>query len=421
MHLTYQYKLRPNKSCIARLESILEQDRQLYNAALEERIKAYKFKTRCDDLLKYADTEEKRLAMLQRFGGTYSDFKKISLFQQMRSLTEIRHLDIGFEGSVTRQRGPLKKLDKAFQAFFRRFKSGEKPGFPRFKGKHRWDSIEINEGGGYHIRNKRFHSKDFPGGISIRWYRGLPANLVKHCGATIKKTARGWFLNLRIEVPTPEKIEVPISEHGEISASVVGIDVGLTSLITTSDDERISPPKHYRKAEKKLRRLQRLLSRAKRGSKSRYKKRQLLARHHLKTANQRKNYHHHASRWLVNKHDLICAEDLNIRGMVRNRYLSKSISDAGWGGILDKIAYKAEEAGKRFVKVNPKDTSQSCSGCGKIVKKDLSDREHACPNCGLTIDRDLNAAINIRRAGMSLASLNLGLPEFDAETSSGFG
>jgi len=400
MHRTYQYKLKPNKGNIEKLESILDQDRQLYNAALEERIKAYKFKSRCDDLLKHADTEEKRQAMLERFGKAYSEFKKITLYDQMKSLTEIRNAE--FKGHVTRQRGPLKKLDKAFKAFFRRCKAGEKPGFPRFKGKHRWNSIEINEGGQYRIKNKRLISADFPDGISIRMHRDLPVNLIKHCGATIKRTARGWYLNLRIEVQTPTET-TPIKVISQ--SSVVGIDVGLNSFIMTSNGERIDVPRHYRKAEQKLKRLQRSLSWAKRNSKSRHKKRQTLARHQLKTANQRKNHHHQVSRWLVNRYDAIGAEQLNIKGMVKNKYLSKSISDAGWGDFLDKIAYKAEEAGKQFVKVNAQNTSQCCSGCGEMVRKELSNRVHHCPDCGLKVDRDLNAAINIRkRAGMSLVS-----------------
>lgn len=401
MHLTHQYRLRPNATNRARFAEVMEQDRLLYNAALEERIKAHKWRQRRIEFPNF-DPPEGELE------------KSINYNDQQSSLTQIRKQDEWFRaGHLKRQRGPLRRLDRAFKAFFRRMKAGEKPGFPRFKGANRWNGIEIDED--YRIKGKRFYSKDFPGGVRIHLHRPLPDNLVKHCGALIGHDGKGWFINLKIEVPASAQIPARKAiQNG------VGIDVGLNAFVADSEGDFINPPKYFRSGEKRLRLLQRRLSRAKRGSHSREKKRQAVARQHLQVKNRRKTFLHAGALKLVNRYDLVAAEKLNVKGMIRNRHLSKSIADAGWGAFLDKVAYKAEEAGKRFVQVDPRDTSQQCSGCGAIVKKPLSQRVHRCGECGLTLDRDTNAARNIlNRAVSVLASESSVRPlpgaEFDAE------
>ena len=347
MHLTYRYKLQPANANIEALEHCLHQDRMLYNAALSEKTDCYR-----------------------------KTGKTITVHDQMKSLTEIRKDDDWWKsGHLKRQRGPLFRLDKAFEAFFRRVKAGEKPGFPRFKGKHYWNSIEIREG--YGLKGNRFYSKDFPGGLKVMKHRALPDNLVKHCGASIKRNARGWWLNPSIEIPDTPAVPVQCE---------TGLDVGLASFITDSDGNKTDCPKHFRKGEKKLRRLNRQLARAKKGSNNRKKKKKALARQHLHVANQRRNFYHQLTSTLLRQNDRIVVEDLRVANMKKNPHLSKSVSDAGWSRFIDILSCKAAKAGKEVVKVDAKGTSQLCSGCGVRVRKDLSVRVHDCPDCGLRLE-----------------------------------
>jgi putative transposase len=182
----------------------------------------------------------------------------------------------------------------------------------------------------------------------------------------------------------------------------IGIDLGLRALITTSDGIQIEPPEFLRKSEKKLVKAQRQLSRKMKGSGKRRKARTRVAKVHRKTERQRDDFSHKLSNALVKEHDLITFEDLNVTGMVKNHHLAKSIGDAGWNRIVQYTMYKAESAGTVVILVNPRDTSRKCSRCGN-VRKDLklSDRIYHCDACNLTMDRDMNAAINIRNAGLN--------------------
>ncbi len=175
----------------------------------------------------------------------------------------------------------------------------------------------------------------------------------------------------------------------------VGIDVGVTALVATSDGELIEAPKTYHKAEKRLKHLQREVSRRKKGSNRRKKSVRKLARAHEKVGNQRRDMAHKAARHLVDNYDLIAHEDLRVKNMVKNHRLAKSIQDAGWNLFFSILASKAVEAGRQVVKVPPAYTSQVCSNCGEIVKKSLAVRVHRCHACGLVVDRDVNAARNI--------------------------
>ncbi len=174
-----------------------------------------------------------------------------------------------------------------------------------------------------------------------------------------------------------------------------GIDVGLKSLLTMSNGSQIEPPEFLRASEKRLSREQIHLSKKKLRSKNRNKQRIVVAKVHRRIRNQRKDFAHKTSRKLVNEYDHIVFEDLQIQNMVQNHRLAKSISDAGWSQLINFTKTKAEYAGKIVELVNPKNTSQNCSGCGNTVQKDLSVRIHSCPFCGLVLDRDHNAAINI--------------------------
>src|SRR5690606_30994905 len=208
----------------------------------------------------------------------------------------------------------------------------------------------------------------------------------------IVRKAGKWYACFACEVATPE----PLPATGR----VVGIDVGVSALITTSDGEKVANPNYYRAGQKKLRRLQRKLARAKRGGKNRRKKLLAVQRQQEHVANQRKDFLHKLSTELVRSFDAIALEDLRVRNMVRNRHLSKSILDSGWSAFRNYLTYKAESAGREVAFVGPAYTSRCCSECGTVFQDfHLSTRWVICA-CGLSLDRHHNAAINIlRRAG----------------------
>jgi len=287
-----------------------------------------------------------------------------------------------------------RRLDKAFKAFFRRVKAGEKPGYPRFKGSNRLKSFCYSQSG-YGLTKdgqKLYLSKI--GDVKIVLHRPLPSE-PKRC--IVKWTATGkWYASFVVEID-PE----PLPPTGK----TVGLDVGLTSFVTFSDGTKVDNPRFFRREEKTLAKVQRQMSKTKKGTSERTKCRKIVSRVHERIVNRRNDFSHKLSRRLVNEYDVIAFEDLNIKGMVRNHCLAKSISDAAWNQLLQCITAKAAEAGRVAVAVNPRNTSKACSRCGALVEKTLSDRVHECPHCGLVLDRDHNAAINILRLGLqSLAS-----------------
>jgi putative transposase len=236
------------------------------------------------------------------------------------------------------------------------------------------------------------------GEVNIKLHREVPDDaVVKTC--TIRRDVDRWYACFTVELgDAPEKQEVK---------AAVGVDVGLSSIVTLSSGEMISPPRFLRKSEEKLAREQRRLSGKRRGSRNRLKQRREVARVHRKIREQRTDFNHKLAKALVDNYDLIAMEDLRIRNMLRNHHLAKGISDASWRMLQGYVSYKAEEAGKTVVLVDSSGTSQMCSQCGAKVKKSLAVRTHRCPGCGLVIDRDVNAAINIlkRAVGEGLADL----------------
>ncbi len=226
-----------------------------------------------------------------------------------------------------------------------------------------------------------------------------------------RDTVGDWFVTITAEIPREES-QSPAGAKQQIEIlRPVGTDLGLTSIITTSEGLQVEPPQYLRKSEKRLERAQRELSRKKEGSGKRSKTRKRVAKIHRKINRQRDDFSHKISRNLVSNHDLIAFEGLNINGMVRNHHLAKSISDAGWNKIIQYTMYKAESAGICVVMVEPRHTSQKCSRCGNI-KHDLklSDHIYHCNICDLTIDRDLNAAINVLND--ALIKIGRGTPKF---------
>jgi putative transposase len=268
-------------------------------------------------------------------------------------------------------------------------KSGANPGFPRFKPRARYDSFTY-PATGFAIRDGKLTLSKI-GKVRIKLHRSIEGK-VKTC--TVKREAGRWYVCFSVECE-----EKPLST----SAESVGIDVGLTTFATLSDGTEIDNPRWYKEAQAKLSRAQRRVARRRKGSNGRHKAVQLLARIHAHIRNQRADFHHKASRTLVNNYGLIIVEDLNVKGLAGGM-LAKSVSDAGWGMFLDKIAYKAEETGRRFMRVNPNGTSQRCV-CGADVPKKLSQRWHECKACGLSVGRDHASALEILRLGLSRQAL----------------
>jgi putative transposase len=282
------------------------------------------------------------------------------------------------------------RIDLAFKAFFRRIKAGDTPGYPRFKGPNHYDSFTYPQSGFRVDGNRVFLSKI--GHIKAVIHRPLEGTVKT---TTVRRSATGkWFVCFSCEVE-PEPLPV--------STEAVGVDVGLKDIIATSGGESIPAPKFFRKEEKELARTQRRLSEAPKGSREHAKRRKVVARVHERIKNKRSNFAHQESRKFVNRYGFIAVEDLSVNRMIKNHCLAKSITDAAWTDLIQKLSYKAENAGREFVRVNPAYTSQDCSSCGHRQVMPLSKRVYDCPECGLSLDRDTNAAKNILSLGLQAA------------------
>jgi putative transposase len=357
---TYKEKLRPTPAQERALDEVLWRCRTLYNVALEQRIIAWQ---RCRVSVSRYEQE----AELKAIRAAFPEYAAI----HSHILQDV-----------------LARLDKTYQAFFRRVQRGEKAGFPRFKGRDRFHSFTFKEyGNGARLDDGALVLSKI-GRLSVHWSRpieGTPKTI------TISKEADGWYVAISCaEVPC-----TPLPLTGQET----GIDLGLESFATLADGSQIANPRLFRVAEMNLKRAQRRVARRKKGSQRRRKAVKLLAKAHQHVRNQRGNFHHQEACKLVHQYDVIDHEDLRVRNMVQNHSLAKSIADAGWSTFLSILTFKAESAGKRVQAVHPAFTSQACSGCGVIVAKGLSVRWHTCPDCGTSLHRDHNAALNILRLG----------------------
>lgn len=372
MKKAYKYRLYPAKREEAIMQIVLNTCRILYNTSLSERKEAYE-----------------------------QNKESVSYYDQVNTLKEAK-IDNKWLKDTHSQilQDVLKRLEKAFQNFFRRVKKGEKSGYPRYKGYDRYDSFTYPQSG-YKIEGSKVILSKI-GAVNIKLHREISEEaIIKSC--TIKREANQWYAIFTVELPDEEVQKAAI-------ANAVGMDLGITELITLSNGEKINNPKWLRTSEKKLAKEQRRLSHKKKGSANRKKQKLVVQRAHRKIKSQRTDFLHKVSTKLVAEYDFIAMEKLNIKGMVKNKYLAKSISDAGWNKLVSFISYKAVGAGKIVELVNPKGTTQECSCCGEAVPKTLAVRMHKCPYCGLVMDRDKNAAINILKRG--ILKVGQGLPEF---------
>lgn len=355
MRRTFKYRLRTNRHFLAEAERWLGACCDIYNAGLQERRDAY------------------------RVQG-----KSVSYYEQQAQVKEIRadHEDLR-SMSFGVQVDALRRLDQAFRAFFRRLKAGQKPGYPRFKSRQRYDSLTFPRmRDGFKIEGDKIAFSKL-GSVRIRLHRPIQGEIKT---ATIRRQVDGWYVSFSCDVPQP--LALPATN------AQVGVDVGLLHFATLSTGQHVANPRYLRLAEPSLKKAHRRVSRRTLRGANRRKAVRLLSLRHLTVTRQREAFAHGVANSLVKRFDLIAVEDLNVQGMVKNRHLSKSISDAAWSIFTTFLAYKAENAGREMVRVNPAFTSQTCSGCGARQKLDLSQRRYVC-DCGLDIDRDVNAARNI--------------------------
>lgn len=359
MKTAFVYKLRPTKAQEAALSETLETCRRLYNEAVAERKEAW---------------EERK--------------ESVGFARQCAALPA-KKTENSFLAAVHSQvlQDVLHRVDRSFQNFFRRCKSGEKPGYPRFKGRGWYDSFTYPQwGNGVNLKDGRLSLSKIG---NLRLCKDRPfAGIPKTC--SIIRRADGWYAAIVCEIEP-----CPFPETGQ----KIGVDLGLETFARLSNGEPMENPRFFRRAQKQLRKAQRRLSRRKKGSNRREKARGLLAKAHLKVKRARLDFCHKTALDLVSRFDVIYVEKLNIRGMVRNHPLATAIADAGWGLFLSVLRAKAARAGRQVVDVNPAGTSQTCSGCGARVPKTLKDRWHSCPYCDLSLHRDHNAALRVLQVG----------------------
>ena len=360
---TFRYRIYPNKKQEVKMISTLTTCRHTYNDALAERKDQHKF--------------NKLITDWQLF-----PWGKLEWIDYEDQATDLKKNKTKYQKEVHSQvnQNVLKRLEKSFKKYFKG------AGYPRFQGRNRYNSFTYPQQPGFKINDdgKLYLSKI--GDIKIVQHRPMEGK-IKTC--TIKRDVDQWYASFSCIVEPEAMVPITITNS-------IGIDVGLKSLITTSDDEQVSPPKYFRQSESKLTKAQRQLSRKKKKSLNRNKQRINVAKIHRKIRNQRKDFNHKLSRSLVNRYDHIIFEKLQIRNMVKNHHLAKSISDASWYQLILFTSYKAEWAGRLVEQVNPRNTSKICSVCGNIQDMPLSERTYICPDCGNIMDRDLNASINIK-------------------------
>jgi putative transposase len=360
---------------------MLDDHRELYNAALEERREAW------------------RRAEIS-----------ISFYDQDAQLKDIRRERPEFaRWACHSERETIHRLDRAFQAFYRRCKAGEKPGYPRFRGRERFNSITWPEHGNgcrWLAEQQRVYLRGV-GQVRVHAHRLIEGRVKT---VTAKREGRRWYLVLSCDqVPTR-----PLASAG----AEVGIDLGVVTLVATSDGELLANPRHLARSAAKLTKTQQVLARKRRGSNRRRKARAQVAAAHQKIREQRRDLHHKTALALVHHYDLICHEALMPAAMSRSARgtigqpgrnvaakagLNRSIRDAGWGQFLTVLHDKAACAGREVVAVNPRHTSQMCSSCGHVASESrVTQAAFRCVACGFEANADVNAAVNILRAGLAL-------------------
>ncbi len=365
MKKTYKYRIYANRGVLGKAERWLFLCRRLYNTALEQRITIYR----------------------QNKGS-------ISCYSQINQLPNLKSGFPEYKGVGSQVlQGVIERLDKSYKAFFRRVRNGDgKAGFPRFKGRDRYDSFTLKQAG-WKLDGKYLSIRNI-GRFKLRLSRQVEGDIKT---VTIRREATGkWYACFSCDnVP-----EIKLSRSDE----AIGLDVGIKSFLVDSDGNKVDNPAYYRVAQVELKRRQRTLCRRVKGSHRRCKARTLVAKAHEKVKNQRNDFLHKTANHYIKNYGSIAIEDLNIKGIVRNHCLAKSITDTGWGTFFGFLEYKAEEAGRTIIRIPRfEPSSKTCSECGAVNQDlKLSDRQWVCKSCGVLHDRDYNAAKNINRVGQTL-------------------
>jgi putative transposase len=382
VHRTVRYLLQPTAGQRVRLDHLLWEQRKLYNRSLEQRQTAWQ-----------------------------GEGRSLSRYEQFAGLNGIAKTDpdgLGRYGTCV-ARGTLTRLDLAFKAFYRRCQAGDgdKPGHPRFKSRWRFHSVSYPDASGWKLNedSRRLYLQGV-GHAKLKLHRRLPG---RPKTAVVKREGRRWWVVVACDRVPAE----PLVETGR----QVGIDLGVASTLTTSDGNHVANPRFTRRAADGLAAAQRDLATKKRGTRRRRNAVEHVAAHHRKVANCRRDHAHQLSRRLVDGYDLIVHEDLRITNMVRSASgtvdvpgtnvaqksgLNRSIHDAGWGQLLSFVAYKAEEAGREVIAVDPRNTSRTCAACGHVAAGNrLTQAVFRCLACGHSAHADENAAVNILRAGQA--------------------
>ncbi len=355
---SYKYRLNPTKKQSGVLQRTLDECRWLYNQLLEQRRLSH---------------EELDLSL-----SKFQQNMFLPLLKEERPGLLLIHSQV--------LQNITDRIDKSFQNFFRRCKSNEKPGFPRFRGCDRYNSFCYPQTG-FAIEGKELKLSKI-GRIRIVQHREIQGKI---CTCTIRREDGKWVACFSCEL---EAIQLPASQ------SAIGIDLGIENFATFSDEQTIENPRFFKKAEIRLAKAQKKLSKCEKGTPERTKQKKVVSKIHRKIRNSRSNFCHQLSRKIINEFHYICIEDLSIAEMMQDSYLAKSIADVSWNQFTSFLAYKAEEAGRKLILVNPAYTSQDCSQCDHRKVKELSERIHCCQICGYTVHRDVNAAKNILAIGL---------------------
>lgn len=361
MERAYKFRIYPNKEQEILIQKTFGCVRFVYNHFLDRRIKAYE-----------------------------TDKTTLNYYECSAELTKLKkELEWLKEPDKCALQAALKNLDVAYQKFFK-----EHTGYPKFKSKKdRHNSYKTNSNIAF-IDGKIKLPK--LGKLKVR-DKQVPQGRILN--ATVSQTPSGkYYVSLCCT-----DVDIPVLDKTDKS---VGIDLGVKDFAITSDGDKYCNHRYLKQSLKKLAKLQRELSRKTRGSSNRNKARIKVARMQEKIANQRKDYLNKLSTSIVRDYDIICLEDLQVKNMVKNHNLARSISDVSWAEFVRQLSYKANWYGKKVVKIGKfYPSSQTCHVCGYIHKdtKDLSVREWECPNCHTKHDRDVNAAINILNEGLRIA------------------
>lgn len=385
MRTAYQYKLRPTKQQALDIDRWLSMLCAQYNYLLARRFAWYE-QNRCPinacplvchlpELRDNPDyySQKKTLPNLKKTHPWYRE-----IYSQV--LQDI-----------------VKRVKVTFDRFLKGDSNGKRSGRPRFKSHSRYRTFtypQIKDGC---LQGNLINLPMF-GKVKIILHRPIPDGF-KIKTASVTKKADGYYLTLSLENATVPTINPDFNPD-----SITGIDVGLKEFLTTSENEIVAIPQHYRKAQKRLKVIQKRVSRRKKGSNRRQKAVKQLGKQHKKVADKRKDFHFKTANNLLKKYDVVAVEDLNVKGLARTR-LAKSVLDAGWSSFLSILTNKAENAGLLVISVKASGTSQDCSNCGVKVPKKLHERWHDCPNCGCSLDRDHNAAINIKNRAVGHSAL----------------